>query len=862
MRPVIEILYPDGQSETVQLTRERTIIGRSAKADIQINDNRVSREHCALELDGNRLYVVDLGGSNGTWVGQTKLLANLREPFPQEAVLHVGPAQIRTVTARPEPGNDLESRAFMPVAPSRRPDAGRKSSPAPQRASAATISVETPKLSLNPGERGSLTLTISNQSKIVDHYSLSVSGVPTTWVTLPRAGIELLPRQSGTLSIDLHPPRHSRTSAGRHSISIALLNRQKEVVAQTETEIEIGAFDNLSLEVRPNPYESRSGGELTLTVENQGNAQTEYRVTVLEPSDSLEITVEPPTSQVAPQQSRQSTIRLRPRKRLWIGQPKRLPLTVTVTSNLQSATANPVYTQLATIPTWLPIILVMACCILAPLFSLMAAPPVIDEVSKRQTAAAETAVAPTLAAEATLTAMPTETATPDVAATVTEAWLDEHCFDDRMSNREKLEHGLTPCVLDYDEDGLTDYDEIHVWETDPKDPDTSKDGLKDGEVVNLRLFGTPREWYSCLHPLVDDANGDGILNGVHIERGTNPCAGADPTPTPGPTPVRDFALGGQVRGPDNLDIAQQAGMTWIKVQIRYSPGAIAESTVRDLEAYQGYRLLASVVGHPEHIRDGGRNYYHQFAEFLAQLSLAAEAIEVWNEPNIQKEWPGDQIDPFEYTEMLRIAHAAIKSRNPATIVISGAPAPTGVNIPGEVMSDDNFIEGMFRAGAREYMDCIGIHYNAGATPPNETTGHPADDGSGHYSWYFRPMMELYWNTFNPPGVERQIPLCFTEIGFLTDQGFPQTLAQLGAQNFIWAANNTLVNQAVWLSDSLQRACESGMVRLFIVWNVDFTETYSAQDPQGGYAILRPDGSCPSCSSLREAVGNLRVANCM
>jgi pSer/pThr/pTyr-binding forkhead associated (FHA) protein len=193
MRPKIEIRYPDGRAETITLTRERTVIGRSPSADIRVNDNRVSREHCVIELDGNRLYVTDLGGSNGTWVGSAKLLANVREPFPQEAVLHVGPAQLRNVTARPDPANDLESQAFNPVAPSR--DSGRAAASPPPRLIEAsrglrpsTWSLEKRSISLNAGERGSLLLHVSNQSKIVDHYTLSVSGVPTTWVTLPRAG--------------------------------------------------------------------------------------------------------------------------------------------------------------------------------------------------------------------------------------------------------------------------------------------------------------------------------------------------------------------------------------------------------------------------------------------------------------------------------------------------------------------------------------------------------------------------------------------------------------------------------------------------------------------------------------------------
>jgi hypothetical protein len=863
MRPVIEILYPEGSNEKVELSRERTVIGRSTTAHIRINDSRVSREHCVLEVDGERVYIVDLGGSNGTWVGATKILPNVREPFPHDLIVHVGPAQLRNVTARLDPSNDLESRAFMPVVPQRAPrDGGRAAGPVSP--STATIELVESRLKLAPGERGSLLLNISNQSKIVDHYTLSITGVPNTWVTLPRAGLELLPRQSGALSVDFHPPRHSRTSAGVHPLSIALLDRQGEIVTQTVADLEIAPFDNMVLDVRPNPYQSRSGGELTLTVENQGNAQTEYRVTVLEQSNALEIVVDPPVAQVAPQQSRESAIRLRPRQRLWMGQPRRMMMTVTVTSNLQSVTANPVYTQLALIPYWVPILLVMACCVLVPLFTLMAVPPLMGEYDKRQAAAEGTRVAPLTAEAATQTAQPTVTPTPDFGATATAEWFEQDCYG--MTYREKWERDLEICHPDTDRDGLDDYDEIYVWGTDPKDRDTSGDGMSDGEVVRLineGQPGKPREWYACLNPKIADANNDGTTNQQHVLQDTNPCSGAAPTPTPPPTPVRGFALGGHVNNrTDNLSVLKEAGMTWVKVQLRYSPGADPQSTVRDYQEYksQNLMLLVSVVGHPEDILAGGTAFFQQFAEFLAQVASVADAIEVWNEPNIDEEWPEGQIDPAMYTQMLRYAYTAIKASYPTTLVISAAPAPTGLHIPTNVWDDGRYIQGMAQARAYEYMDCVGVHFNAGATAPSETSGHPADDGQRHHSWYFLPMMELYWNTFNPPGSNKTVDLCFTEIGFVTDEGMPQTLAQAGASGFLWGANIRLYDQGVWLSDALQRACHSGKVRLFIVWNVDF-ETYGT-DPQAGYAILRPDGRCPSCAHLQDALLLLRQQNCM
>ena len=86
-------------------------------------------------------------------------------------------------------------------------------------------------------------------------------------------------------------------------------------------------------------------------------------------------------------------------------------------------------------------------------------------------------------------------------------------------------------------------------------------------------------------------------------------------------------------------------------------------------------------------------------------------------------------------------------------------------------------------------------------------------------------------------------MCFTELGYLSPQGFTDPLP--GA--FAWAQNVTVPQQAQWLAEAAVAAAQSGRVRLMIVWNVDFP--FWGTDPAGGYAMFRPDRSCPACDSL-------------
>ncbi len=234
--------------------------------------------------------------------------------------------------------------------------------------------------------------------------------------------------------------------------------------------------------------------------------------------------------------------------------------------------------------------------------------------------------------------------------------------------------------------------------------------------------------------------------------------------------------------------------------------------------------------------------YDGYIVFLRRVADAQpEAIEVWNEMNLNTQWPAGQIDPSAYvTKMLAPAYSAIKEISPTTVVISGALASTGVNDSVKVVSDDVYVRGMVRAGAPQYADCMGFHYNAGATSPRATTGHPADPGAHHYSWYFRPTYDVYARAFSSTR-----PLCLTELGYLSGEGYPPLPI-----DWFWAQGTTAAEQADWLSDAVRYARDLGTIRLVIVWNVDFTDT-AAQggDPKGGFAILRPDGTCPACAAL-------------
>jgi hypothetical protein len=195
--------------------------------------------------------------------------------------------------------------------------------------------------------------------------------------------------------------------------------------------------------------------------------------------------------------------------------------------------------------------------------------------------------------------------------------------------------------------------------------------------------------------------------------------------------VGRFELGGQVNHVVNdPDRMQYAGMTWVKFQLAWAEDmdpSIAWDLIRQ-GRQNGFKVLLSIPGQVKYPTSINVPAYLDFLRGVAYYG--PDAIEVWNEANLDFEWPRGQIDGAHYTaEMLAPAYNAIKEVNPNIMVISGALAPTGAfygdggcSMLGTGCDDWLYLQQMARAGAANYMDCVGAHFNAGATAPS-------DDGS-------------------------------------------------------------------------------------------------------------------------------------
>ncbi|MGJ3238251.1 MAG: hypothetical protein ACFE0Q_06055 [Anaerolineae bacterium] len=340
-------------------------------------------------------------------------------------------------------------------------------------------------------------------------------------------------------------------------------------------------------------------------------------------------------------------------------------------------------------------------------------------------------------------------------------------------------------------------------------------------------------------PATDTADDDGETEGEDVDL---------PDAIAGSGAGGSFELGGHVSQLDGVAInaLNRSGMAWVKEQIPVSAG-VAEAVGRINNAQEnGFKILLGVVGDRDALATDFDGYAATYAEFVAALAEAgADAIEIWNEPNIDREWPTGQVNGANYTRLLAVASNAIRTANPNTLVISGAPAPTGFFGAagcGETgCNDDVFMQQMANAGAASYMDCVGLHYNEGVLPPTSFSGDPR----GSYPTYFFGSMINRATAVFP-----DLPVCFTELGYLSGEGMGSPIPA----SFDWTPNDpvTVAEQAQYLAQAASLAAGRGDVRMMIVWNINYTRWDT--DPMGGYAIVRPDGSCAACDALGSVMG--------
>lgn len=202
-------------------------------------------------------------------------------------------------------------------------------------------------------------------------------------------------------------------------------------------------------------------------------------------------------------------------------------------------------------------------------------------------------------------------------------------------------------------------------------------------------------------------------------------------------------------------LVEQGGFAWVKQRLSWvdvegaGPGHYAWNIPDRIvgEAEQiGVKLLFRVDHAPDWALtpEGAQPFdVVAFGEFCAALAERyagrVAAYQVWNEPNLAREWVGRTPDTAGYVAALRACYVGIKAADPRALVVSAGLAPTGSG-PPDALPDVDYLIGMYAAGAASYFDLLGLNAPGYKAPPEiapEVAADPAAGYGGHSFFCFR-----------------------------------------------------------------------------------------------------------------------------
>lgn len=191
------------------------------------------------------------------------------------------------------------------------------------------------------------------------------------------------------------------------------------------------------------------------------------------------------------------------------------------------------------------------------------------------------------------------------------------------------------------------------------------------------------------------------------------------------------------------------------------------------------------------------------------------AYQVWNEPNLQREWLGLPPSAEGYVRLLKPCAEAIRAADPDAVIISAGLAPTGDWLPTAI-PDMDYLRLMYAAGAAEWFDVLGLNAPGYGAPPDLSPDEA--EQQGRLRWMcFRHVEDMRAIMVAAGDAHKQIALL--EVGWTTDTR--------EGSDYAWHAVDQ-DTQAQYLVEAYQWAAEHwrpwvGLMVTIFMADIDWTE---------------------------------------
>lgn len=156
-------------------------------------------------------------------------------------------------------------------------------------------------ISVQPGESTSLSLAVENVGEHTESYTVIPAGMTAGWTTVTRPNITLFGGSRDVIEVVIRPPAIHTTTAGPTAVAIRVIPQSEpddSVVA--ETIANVTAFDDRRITALQPLQRGRRRATFEFMVENHGNNVASCRLHLVDPSNRVDGSFDPPAVGVAP----------------------------------------------------------------------------------------------------------------------------------------------------------------------------------------------------------------------------------------------------------------------------------------------------------------------------------------------------------------------------------------------------------------------------------------------------------------------------------------------------------------------------------------------------------------------------------
>lgn len=156
-------------------------------------------------------------------------------------------------------------------------------------------------ISVRPGEATSLSLAVENVGDHTQSYTVIPAGLSAAWTTVTRPNITLFGGSRDVVEVVVRPPAIHSTTAGPTALAVRVIpqNEPEEGVV-AETIVGILPFDDRRITTLQPVQRARRRATFEFMVENHGNNLASCRLHLVDASNRVDGSFDPPAVGVAP----------------------------------------------------------------------------------------------------------------------------------------------------------------------------------------------------------------------------------------------------------------------------------------------------------------------------------------------------------------------------------------------------------------------------------------------------------------------------------------------------------------------------------------------------------------------------------